>query len=926
VLNWADQFRRYDKVVAYCRYGMQEINSRCGEDVCKDYIHHGVDTAIYRKLPREEVLAIRKEIFGIDPEDFLLVTVARNQPRKLYPAMMRALKTFIEKHERGGRRVYWYIHAPLEDPVGWDLASLCSNYYGMGARMLDQPHNPGRRIIFDNTLGIGKGPSDEMLNKIYNAADVGYYIYSSEGWSLPLMESMAAGTPNIATGYSAPLDWAKGAALFVNPIGTYPDPGTLFMRAMVSPVDITEALATIYNDKELRRTIAREGLKVAQANDWESVILPQWEEYLDSIEIRSPARGPREVLYLSDADNIKAAPADTPAATPEVTYPKVSIIIPTHIGGKMLQQCIGSIRACQYPNYELIIVDNGSWIGDSKAYIRELAQSGVKTLQWRKKYQTAKVLNMAAKEASGTFLLFLDNDTTATPGFIHAMLQCFSNPKCGAASVRLVHPQSKQFTTGFDYDNCLGVIPSSGGEGIVEKAALTGSCMLVPTALFKDIGGFDESYLFLWQDIDLCFKIREKGLIPMCNTSAYIQHVGGVTRRYLSKAMHVIDHVTMIRKWWPQYIPRKKDGEEGRTRVAIIKLLTMGDALLITPMLPLIRGKHPGAYITLYTTELYADLFEGNPNLDEIKVVGPLDKKDFGPSWSLMAYDSIITNVLLTEEWDYCYPCNQLDFWMEYRRAGVTMAQTYGDMFGFKLPSEQLEVFLDEGNTIRAKALVEAFEGDGPIVVMHTTGGWDLKEWTEEGFKAVAEQLWNEYSARIFVVGAPNEQLGSMYVRNLGGKLSLRDIVALCTEADLYIGGDSGPLHLCKASIGCGGECAILGLFACTNPCVVGFDTVPNYITLQSAYAGTVNCGFPKCPAEEKAKGEGREYEHCSLRFEVEDIMKAAKKLLDRGEYQVQEHRKGANKCKVWFEDLEWRTELLEGTDPEDMCDYGKDI
>lgn len=931
VLDWSEQFQRYDTVVAYCDYGVEQINATCGKTVCTNVVHHGVDCNIYTPLPRDEQLKIKKEKFGLTSDDFLMITVARNQPRKLYPTMINALKKFIGEYEKN-RKVYWYIHAPLNDPVGWDFSQLLQQA-GIGYRMIEDPPNVNARVILDKRLGVGVGPTDEELNGLYNAADIGLYIYSGEGWALPPMETMAAGTPCIMTNYSAPIDWAKGAACFVDPVIIYPEPQTQFMRAQVEPDAVYEAIVKMYGDKELRKSLRKKGLEVAKANDWDTKILPQWEEFFDSIEIKEKVVSKARV-WLKNADEIAQHGLNVPQqaqqtvqeggdAAPVVA--KVSVVIPTHVGQAMLQQCIESVRNAGYPEYEIIIIDNGAWTRDVKHYIAQLIKENVRVVKWSKKYCPAKVLNMAAKEATGHFLLFLDNDTIMQPGAIHAMLECLKNEKCGISTVTLKHPTTNQYSTGYDYDFRLGFIPSitGQGEGIVEKHAIAGSCMMVPRLLFDKLGGFDERYSLFWQDVDLCMRAREIGYASMCNTNSTVIHAGGVTRRYLSKTMHTIDDVTLKRKWWPAYIPRNEDEQE---QVIVVKLLTMGDAVLVTTILPAIRKKHEGAHITLYTLEEYADIFADNPHVDEVKTVGPLKKEDFGASWSLHAYDAVMYNILQTDEWDYFYPCNQLDYWMEYRRAGTTMAQTYADMFDLDTKGAKYDIRLKKEHNDVADELISTIPGNGPVVVVHTTAGWDLKEWTLDGFKEITKRLYDTYSARIFVVGGPDEKLDSQYVKNVGGELTLRGLTALLSKADLFIGGDSGPLHLAKAACAITESPAVLGLFGCTNPMVVGFDDIINFIALQSQYAGIINCGFPNCPSEKKAEEAGKKFLHCSAQISVENVWKAVVRLMERGDYSVTEYWKGANKCKIHFQDWEWVTTLLEGESPEAMCPYGKDL
>jgi len=908
ILNWADHFRRFDEVIAYGKYGMDEINKRCGEKLVTRYIHHGADTQIYHPLDDEAKRNIRRNIFGIDDSDFFVVTVARNQPRKSYPDMMAAMKIFIDKYEQPGRKIKWYCHCPLSD-VGWNMPQLAVQNE-LQHRDMNDRGKPEARVLFDPRLQVGQGPTDAELNLVYNAANLGLFIYTSEGWALPPHEAMAAGIPTIMTGYSAPTDWANGKTLFVKPTLLIPEPITNLRKAYHNPEDIAYAINKIYkNHNDIKNRLVSEGLRFAAENDW-PIIQAKWLEYFDSLDIQSK-KIQREVIRLSDADVMSSS--DVVPISPDI--PKVSIIIPTMNGGNMLQGCIDSIANSGWENYEIILVDNGTWDKFSLEKMDEYRGMGIKVVEWRRKYSPSRALNLASAEATGEYILFLDNDTVVHPGAIHRLVECFSNPQVGVATVKMQHPQNPAiFATGFNYDNRLGFTPASDGEGIHQRHAVSGTCMMIPKSLFEMVGRFDESYVFLWQDVDICMKVRALNKAVVCNANGSIIHMGGITRRYMSKAVHTIDYFTLQRKWWPDYSTRKSTDQH---RVAVVKLISLGDCTICTRLMKEVRGKYPDSYITLYTTVMYENLFKDNPYIDEIKTVGPVDWSLFGSACSLMLYDAVTFNALSTEAWDTCIEFNQLDHWMEYRREGGSMLQSYANMIDVKIEDDLYDVHLTDAEHKAAEFIDKQFPGEGPLVIMHTTAGWKLKEWPKVNFSEIANRLYDKYGARIYVLGKDaDERLESTYTKNIGGQLTLKEQIALMKRATLFIGCDSGPLHMAKAA----GDCKIFGMFFSTAADVVGFKGVKNFIAYQGSHCGKVNCGFGQCLMEEEAKKNNKIYIPCNDRASVEDIWITIQKLMD--EDNVQLYVKGQNKCRTYFENSEWRTELLEGTDPTDMCRY----
>src|SRR5207253_1571372 len=94
---------------------------------------------------------------------------------------------------------------------------------------------------------------------------------------------------------------------------------------------------------------------------------------------------------------------------------KVSIIVLNYNGLSFLKPCLESIESLVYKNLEVIVTDNASTDG-SIEYVSKL--SGVKLVNNSSNLGYTGANNVAALEATGDFLLFLNNDTTLYPDFI----------------------------------------------------------------------------------------------------------------------------------------------------------------------------------------------------------------------------------------------------------------------------------------------------------------------------------------------------------------------------------------------------------------------------------------------------------------------------------------------------------------------------
>ena len=218
-------------------------------------------------------------------------------------------------------------------------------------------------------------------------------------------------------------------------------------------------------------------------------------------------------------------------------YDLVSIIIPTRDLSKVLDKCLRSIfLLTEYPNYEVIIVDNGS----TKRETFDVFEHWEKTEPERFRvirqdipFNYSKLNNYAVAQSQGKYLLFLNNDTEAIHGdWLHAMVEQAQRPDIGAVGVKLLYP-----------DNTIqhaGVVAGIGGVAghshknnhrddygyfsristIANYSAVTAACLMCRREIFDLVDGFEEELAVAFNDVDFCFKIVEQGY-----RNIYLPHV-----------------------------------------------------------------------------------------------------------------------------------------------------------------------------------------------------------------------------------------------------------------------------------------------------------------------------------------------------------------------------------------------------------------
>lgn len=233
-------------------------------------------------------------------------------------------------------------------------------------------------------------------------------------------------------------------------------------------------------------------------------------------------------------------------ALPDVP-PRVSLIIPTRNGERLVRQCIESILSkTTYPDYEIILVDNGSDDPGALAYFDELAQRmGVRVLRDDSPFNYSALNNRAVAVASGDVVGLINNDVEViSPDWLSEMIGIVLQPGVGAVGARLWYPDKTLQHAGV----LLGVgadIAAHAHRGLHEgepgyfgRAALTQSfsavtaaCLIVRKDLYQQVGGLDEVNLHVaYNDVDFCLKLIEAGYRNVWTPHAELFHHESATR------------------------------------------------------------------------------------------------------------------------------------------------------------------------------------------------------------------------------------------------------------------------------------------------------------------------------------------------------------------------------------------------------------
>lgn len=260
---------------------------------------------------------------------------------------------------------------------------------------------------------------------------------------------------------------------------------------------------------------------------------------------------------------------------------ELSIIIVNYNTRELLRQCLKSFFESELRlSYELIVVDNASSDGSSLLVKKEFPI--VKLIQNKKNIGFSKANNVGAKIAQGQYILFLNPDTVILKDSIEKMINFIkSHPDAGVIGPRLVFPDgtlqlscrrfytlsailAKRTPLGhvFPFNKSVENLLMSDWDHVSVREVdwILAACLMLRRDLFYMIGYFDEKYKMYFEDVDLCFRIKQQGYkiyyVPQAKIIHYHQRESA--RGFSLKTVwHILSMIRFYRKHWLQLLKNK---------------------------------------------------------------------------------------------------------------------------------------------------------------------------------------------------------------------------------------------------------------------------------------------------------------------------------------------------------------------------------
>jgi O-antigen biosynthesis protein len=207
-------------------------------------------------------------------------------------------------------------------------------------------------------------------------------------------------------------------------------------------------------------------------------------------------------------------------------YPKASVIVCSFNGSKTLDRCLESLQHINYPDYEVILVDDGSTdntqeIAGRHPWVKNIHQEN-KGLSFAR--------NVGAQASCGEVLVYTDSDCMADPDWLYYLIGTLLSGDYAGVGGPNISPPAENWVQA-----CVAAAPGGPSHVLLTDVVaehIPGCNMAFHRWAFDQVGGFDSEYRKAGDDVDFCWRLQQSGGVIAFSPAAIVWHY----RRFTLKA------------------------------------------------------------------------------------------------------------------------------------------------------------------------------------------------------------------------------------------------------------------------------------------------------------------------------------------------------------------------------------------------------
>ncbi len=237
-------------------------------------------------------------------------------------------------------------------------------------------------------------------------------------------------------------------------------------------------------------------------------------------------RKPKQAFHALRA---KFGQGDVPPPRPLPRTPSVSIIVCSYDGATTLAACLQSLGRLHYPDYEVILVDDGST--DNTADVA--AQFSTVRYIHQSNHGLSHARNTGAAAAKGEVLVYTDSDCMADADWLYYLIGTLVSGDYAGVGGPNVPPPAKNWVQA-----CVTAAPGGPSHVLLTDTVaehIPGCNMAFYRWAFDNVGGFDTEYRKAGDDVDFCWRIQQAGGVIAFSPAAMVWHHRRFTMRAFIK-------------------------------------------------------------------------------------------------------------------------------------------------------------------------------------------------------------------------------------------------------------------------------------------------------------------------------------------------------------------------------------------------------
>jgi len=239
-------------------------------------------------------------------------------------------------------------------------------------------------------------------------------------------------------------------------------------------------------------------------------------------------------------------------------------------------------------------------------------------------------------------------------------------------------------------------------------------------------------------------------------------------------------------------------------RVSVIRLRSLGDCVLTTPAISLLKQARPDLRIAIVVEDAFAPVFAGNPDLESILAPTASDISSWRPELTLNLHGGVTScrlTIAARSRWraGFAHFRFRPVYNLQIQRAQEILHVDRKVHTAEHVASAMFFLGVPQGEIPRARLFAKPLRNARPCAVLHPVASAADKTWPSTNFLAVAEHLDKRLGLEPIFIAGPGESLHPFAPYRGFAGAPLEEIKSLLAGASLFVGNDSGPAHMAAA-------------------------------------------------------------------------------------------------------------------------------